>query len=136
MATAPPVTSAPRSAVGRDRLIKLGVTAGYLVIVAVLARFSVPCLFLTAFGIPCPGCGMTRALLAVLHGDWIGAAHRHPLVFSLPLLYAYFWFDGRLFGRLPAARPAFGRHADRAVLLTVSVAWLAHWGVEIVLHTR
>jgi hypothetical protein len=38
-------------------------------------------------GIPCPGCGLTRATLAVLRGDFAGAFGFHPLVFVLAPLY-------------------------------------------------
>lgn len=40
-----------------------------------------PSRFLT--GIPCPGCGMTRAFLALLRGDFAAAAHRNILAFPL-----------------------------------------------------
>ena len=29
-----------------------------------------PCPFKTVIGLPCPGCGMTRACQAALRGDW------------------------------------------------------------------
>lgn len=32
---------------------------------------------------PCPGCGLTRATLALLRGDVSSAAHMHPLVFVI-----------------------------------------------------
>lgn len=38
-------------------------------------------------GIPCPGCGLTRATLALLRGDVGGAFHFHPLVFVLSPLF-------------------------------------------------
>ena len=41
------------------------------------------------FGIPCPGCGLTRATLALLRGDVGAALHFHPLVFVLTPLAAY-----------------------------------------------
>jgi hypothetical protein len=40
-------------------------------------------------GIPCPGCGLTRATLALVHGDFGGALHFHPLVFVLVPVAAY-----------------------------------------------
>lgn len=39
------------------------------------------------FGIPCPGCGLTRATLSLLHGDLAGAMRLHPLVFVLTPLF-------------------------------------------------
>lgn len=41
------------------------------------------CVFHRVTGIQCPGCGMTRAFLCLLHGDWRGAWDLNP--FSLPL---------------------------------------------------
>lgn len=44
----------------------------------------------TAFflGVPCPGCGLTRATLALLHGDLAAALHFHPLAPLLSPLFA------------------------------------------------
>jgi hypothetical protein len=38
-------------------------------------------------GVPCPGCGLTRALACATHGHWAEAYAFHPL---WPLLLAYF----------------------------------------------
>jgi hypothetical protein len=37
------------------------------------------CLSATVFHVPCPGCGMTRAMLALLQGDGAAALAFHPL---------------------------------------------------------
>ena len=42
------------------------------------------CLFHAVTGMNCPGCGMTRALVAAFQGRWADAARLHPL--SLPLI--------------------------------------------------
>lgn len=41
------------------------------------------------FGIPCPGCGLTRATLAALQGHLGQAWHLHPLVFLITPVYAF-----------------------------------------------
>jgi hypothetical protein len=41
------------------------------------------------FGIPCPGCGLTRATLALFRGELSAAIHFHPLVFVLTPVAAY-----------------------------------------------
>lgn len=43
------------------------------------------------FGIACPGCGMSRAIEAVLKLDFALAMEMHPLVFLLPVV-AVIWF--------------------------------------------
>jgi len=58
------------------------------------------CAFKTAFGIPCPGCGMTRSILLTLHGDWRHALALNPggpmlvlgtLVLSAAMFYLAVW---------------------------------------------
>ncbi len=44
------------------------------------------CGFARMFHIPCPGCGMTRAVTLLLAGDWRGSLHMHPL--ALPVIAA------------------------------------------------
>lgn len=67
------------------------------IIIFALTCFGVPCIFLTLFGIPCPGCGMTRALQAVLSFRWRDAFASNPCIFLMPLLYLYFWQNGVVF---------------------------------------
>lgn len=50
-------------------------------------RIWIPCPIKTIFGIRCPGCGMTHALVALLRGDLRRAMHFNPFVLVLaPLL--------------------------------------------------
>ena len=37
------------------------------------------CYFKTTFGIPCPGCGLTRSLVSLFSGDIYSAFYFHPL---------------------------------------------------------
>ena len=97
---------------------KLLLTAGYLAIVAVLGYFQVSCFFVTLFGIPCPGCGMTRAVLAALRLDLGAAFGYHPMFWSMPILYLYFLLDHGLFP---------GKWWDRLVLITIGGGFLVNW---------
>lgn len=47
------------------------------------------------FGLSCAGCGMTRAVVALFHGDFSLAWHFHPLVFLLPVLLLGFFLRKR-----------------------------------------
>lgn len=65
--------------------------AGIIIIgLAVLAWILVSpgCILREITGLPCPGCGMTRALLLLLHGDLMGAWQMHPLFWVPPLLFS------------------------------------------------
>ena len=53
--------------------------------------FSIPCIFLTLFGIYCPGCGITRMMMYILELDFPAAAASNPFLFvSLPFLAVFF----------------------------------------------
>lgn len=76
----------------KHRWLKLGgITAGILtagLILYLLARLGlpVPCLFHAVTGFCCPGCGNTRAVLAVLALDF-SAAFRCNYLFPLEIAY-------------------------------------------------
>lgn len=55
------------------------------------------CIFWNVIGIPCPSCGMTRAYMALFHGDLNKAFFYHPLFWLVPFLvlaplYSKKWF--------------------------------------------
>ena len=47
------------------------------------AVYFLPCVFKGVTGMPCPGCGMTRACLAILQGEFSTAWRYHPFSFLL-----------------------------------------------------
>jgi hypothetical protein len=47
------------------------------------SRFYPVCQFHQLTGLDCPGCGMTRALYALLHGDLLTALHDNALFITL-----------------------------------------------------
>lgn len=101
----------------RDLKIKIAATVLYLAAVALICHIGANCIFQHYLGIPCPGCGMTRAMLAALHFDFVGAFRHHAMFWAMPLLYLYFIFDGRI----------FGRRADRAILIAIAAGFALNW---------
>ena len=89
-----------------------------LLIAAAMHHWQLNCLWQELLSIPCPGCGMTRALLAALHGDMTAAFRYHFMVPSLPLLYLYLLFDGQLFSK---------KWLNNFVLGGILAGFFLHW---------
>lgn len=72
------------------KLVFLGVMISlYVVITYAFGNESI-CVFKVYTGLPCPGCGMTRAFLSLFNGDWHQSFYWHPLwplVVVAPVLY-------------------------------------------------
>lgn len=102
--------------------LKLALTAVYGLLVLLLQQVGIYCLFRLLFGFPCPGCGMTRAWLRVLRGDLAGAFALHGMFWSVPLLYLYILYDGKLF-----CRPG----VNRGILLLLGIGFGLHWLIQL-----
>lgn len=86
---------------------------------------AVLCPFRALTNLPCPGCGMTRAFLALGRLDFAGAWARNPLSFPLAALMALF-----AAGRVPRV----ARSARAANLALFGV--LAFWGARLLGHVQ
>ncbi|MBQ7075333.1 MAG: DUF2752 domain-containing protein, partial [Clostridia bacterium] len=53
----------------------------------------ITCVFLEIFGLPCFGCGMTRAVMSLVKFDIVSAAKYNITVFFMPYVFAYVFFD-------------------------------------------
>ena len=101
------------------------------VLFAVLNEFPL-CPSAGLLGLPCPGCGLTRATLLLLQGEFSRALSMHPLV--IPLSPMYFATVG-LFGldllrgpsRATPSTPWITKRWVSTVALVVLVATLALW---------
>lgn len=81
-----------------ERLTLRRVLGLFLAVVGLVLVLDIGCLFRHITGIPCPGCGMTRAHLAALRLDFQAAFSYHPLWFlPLPLLLMQFLFPRGIF---------------------------------------
>lgn len=97
---------------------KLLLTGLYGCLLLVFWYFQIPCVSIRLLGIPCPGCGMTRAMAAALRLDFAAAFGYHPMFWAVPIAYVYFLFDGKLLNK---------PWADKTVLWLIVGGFLAQW---------
>lgn len=77
------------------------------------------CIFYRLFGIPCAGCGMTRAYLALLRLD-IHAAFEYHCLFPIPALWAGYQTVLRRIRPLPA-------RVEGCLLILSAALFLLRW---------
>lgn len=82
---------------GRKFWVRLGILGGYLGYLGIWLWLGLPCWVQAVFGIPCPGCGMSRAAMALLRLDIPGAFGWHAMVWCLPILLWALFTDGKIF---------------------------------------
>lgn len=79
------------------------------------------CLFKNTTGIPCPGCGLTRASVDILHFRWSEAMIHHALVLPVWLLLIVFLFK------------KFNQRSVK-VLFLFAVVFIGYYIVRMVLY--
>ncbi|AIY83575.1 MAG: DUF2752 domain-containing protein [Clostridium baratii] len=53
---------------------------------SIILAFNIKCIIRTLIGIPCPGCGMTRAWIEAINLNFYEAFKFHPLFLLAPIL--------------------------------------------------
>ena len=109
---------------GVKGLLLLLAVAALAYATAGLMGFGCPVQRLT--GVPCPGCGLSRAAASVLRGDLAGAFRLHPMIYVLPPVFLYV-----LFGKKPLLG---GKARERMLLWGVIALWLLIWLVRLARH--
>jgi Protein of unknown function (DUF2752) len=114
----------------RDRLIVAGPVIG-IAALAMMAPFEhgpTTCPFALLTGMACPGCGMTRALSHLIHGDIGVAMTLHPLspMILVMGLGVWAWYLLRRSGRVPP----MGHRTVNLLLLSSAFLLLATWVVR------
>lgn len=74
-------------------LTSLTLAASLIGLLALLAASRItlpPCLFFRLTGLYCPGCGGTRACLALLHGHFLASLIYHPVVLYGTAVYGIY----------------------------------------------
>lgn len=84
-----------------------------------------PCVLHSTTGLPCPGCGLTRALMLALRGDFTGAWNMHPLFWLAPLLI------GAILVLLAVAPRQLTEPAWRVVWIAAIILFVAVYGVRM-----
>jgi hypothetical protein len=102
--------------------------------------YALPCFFHKYTGYYCPGCGGTRAVIALFHGNFLRAAWYHPLVPYGAVLYLWFMVSNTI-EILSGERWKIGMHFRETYLYIalgiLAVNWviknvlLAVWGICI-----
>lgn len=115
--------SNPREHKGAAELIRRAFSCIGVLFVAWLALYllDIGCVFRLMTGIPCPGCGMTRAWLAALRLDFSAALAYHPLFWVVPIAFVL------AFVREEVASSRLKRGIDIAVIVLcvlVVVVWI------------
>jgi Protein of unknown function (DUF2752) len=105
---------------GRNvRIVAVGLVAVAAVWPILPAHPPLACPLRSATGIPCPFCGMTRAVVAAAHGDVVGSLRFNPAGILVLALAAYVIFRPRL----PRVRaPVWILFAVGAVLWAYNIA--------------
>lgn len=88
-----------------------------------------PCPWLSTTGLPCPGCGMTRSVFALLQGDWAGSLRANALAW-IALVFWMVVTAGLLAParHRPAVAAAIGRWEQRT-------RWALWFGLALLAYT-
>jgi len=81
------------------------------------------CPFKALTGIPCPGCGMTRALISMAKGDFHAAFGYNPFSFFLVFMVVISVMPGKQAEKLPSITPVVMNYVFIVVLIAVLVFW-------------
>ena len=100
-------------------------TALACLLVAAWVILDRECLFKSVFGVPCPTCGMTRAVMSLARLDFGSAFRYHPLVFTLPLLY---WTV------VTELEPFKNKRLNKITVVSLISAFLAVWAVRLAVY--
>lgn len=95
----------------------------YTIIVFSFRYFDVTCLIYRVTGIPCPGCGITRACLSALRFNFVEAFAYNPMFWSVPILLLYFIFDGNIIK---------SKFANKLIFSLIVFGFIVTWLLKII----
>lgn len=78
-------------------ILPVGILLGYVALRWIIPNLpDAECIVHMLFGAYCPGCGGTRAVIALLHGQFLKSAWYHPFVMYTILIYVCFMISHTL----------------------------------------
>ncbi len=96
---------------------KIIIPIAYIATLILFEIFQWPCLWKTVFHIPCPGCGISHAILYCIQGNLRLAFQTHFMFWSVPLLPLYYLFDGVI----------LGKKWDSIVFISLGIGFFINW---------
>jgi hypothetical protein len=95
------------------------------------------CMFKRLFSLPCPGCGLTRSVSSVLHGDFLKSWSYHPLGIFFVTAALVFVLN-LVMPRRPASavQRFFRKHNDplEILLITFAAFFIGFGGVRLMAY--
>lgn len=107
-----------QSSTGRVLLLLLLILY-FAVAYSLMNHYDITCVFIEVFGIPCPGCGMTRAFLSLLKLDFYHAFKYNVVIFFMPYVFIYVFFDLK-------------RKIHSIILMGIGVVAIINWIIKII----
>ena len=99
-------------------ILKISVTLIYIACSLLLYHLKIGCFYRYFLGFRCIGCGLTTAYVNAFNLDFISAFKSHFMFLSVPILYCYIWFDGKLTGK---------KKLDTIILILILIGFLIRW---------
>lgn len=78
-------------------MLPVGIFLGYAALRWIIPHLpDAECVVYKLFGVYCPGCGGTRAVIALLHGELLKSLWYHPFVMYTMVMYVLFMLSHTL----------------------------------------
>jgi len=104
----------------KNRLIKISILIFETVLLYVILNINIGCFFRNIFGICCPGCGLTRAGIALLKLDFYQAFRYNVLLFIL-FFPALFLFIEYLYSTQKNKKPLYKKIPEKVWVILIII---------------